>query len=429
MFLKRSTLRKIILENLLKEEVFSAAATGIVWQNIARGMGGAVTTHGRSLLSAASQFSTSLGSSAPGLSTEFAKRAGARAIMNHNMQSLTTALNRAGGETAFNALRSALGPTGQQFAWQGGRMVFVGAGEKGAELAIVYGSGFTAASVGLFLLAIAAAFTVPALAIYEFSTMKILDKRLKNLHRASGPVGELKPVAPFSGGQFDIDSTPGKELTGILPLIFQGYGKGTNAILRKKAALPPGKLGETVEAAPAALAMGNKIIELINDGTVDKNDLSERYYKVFIVPIIKARKDALSTIKSQPPIESEAGSKGEKTKAQESEPGKTGSPASSRIKKIQKIINDGPSGKWTKDTNIKLGAYATAESLEKVTTKPAGLEWWKSWKNSAPQIKSMSVAGKTMSFGAKKAGNPQLKGNLSSLLKVLEFIKDSRVQL
>ena len=118
-----------------------------------------------------------------------------------------------------------------------------------------------------------------------------------------------------------------------------------------------------------------------------------------------------------------------KTKAQKSEPGKTGSPASSSIQKIQKIINDGSSGKWTKDTNIKLGEYATVTGSEKVTTEPAGLEWWKSWKNSAPQIKSMSVAGKTMSFGAKKAGNPQLKGNLSSLLKVLEFIKDSRVQL
>ena len=423
MFLKRSTLRRIILENLLNEAVFSAAATGFAWQNVSAGMPGAVTTHGRSLLTALSEYSASLGSAeTAGLASEFAARGGARAIMNHNMKSLTTACNRGGGESAFNALQKGLGEAGAEFSWVNGEMVFVGT----ADTAVAFGSGVTAASVGFLLAVIAAGLTVPGLAIYEYSTMKLLDKRLKNLHRMSGPAGQLKPVAPFSGGQFDIKSEPGKELTAILPLIFQAPETGANANLRQKARLPTGDLGKDVKALPASLAMGNNIIKLINDGIVDKDDLSKRYYDVFVVPAIKESKAVKNKIAETPAIK-EGGSGDTDTagdKKAAATKAKTGSSSSSSIQKIQKIINDGSNGKWTKETNVKLSAYATSNS---VTTDPQGLEWWKSWKNSAPKIKSMTVGKKTMTFGT-RAGNPQLKGNLSSLLKVLEFIRDSKVQ-
>ena len=408
MFLKRSTLRRIILENLLNEAVFSAAATGFAWQNVSAGMPGAVTTHGRSLLTALSEYSASLGSAeTAGLASEFAARGGARAIMNHNMKSLTTACNRGGGESAFNALQKGLGEAGAEFSWVNGEMVFVGT----ADTAVAFGSGVTAASVGFLLAVIAAGLTVPG---------------LKNLHRMSGPAGQLKPVAPFSGGQFDIKSEPGKELTAILPLIFQAPEAGANANLRQKARLPTGDLGKDVKALPASLAMGNNIIKLINDGIVDKDDLSKRYYDVFVVPAIKESKAVKNKIAETPAIK-EGGSGDTDTagdKKAAATKAKTGSSSSSSIQKIQKIINDGSNGKWTKETNVKLSAYATSNSI---TTDPQGLEWWKSWKNSAPKIKSMTVGKKTMTFGT-RAGNPQLKGNLSSLLKVLEFIRDSKVQ-
>jgi len=97
--------------------------------------------------------------------------------------------------------------------------------------------------------------------------------------------------------------------------------------------------------------------------------------------------------------------------------------SSEKISKIQKIIGDRGDGKWSKDTNIKLGAYVTAADPAVITT-PTRLEWWKDWKNSAPKIENISVGGRTMSFGT--AANPQLRGNLSSLLKVIEFIDESR---
>lgn len=97
--------------------------------------------------------------------------------------------------------------------------------------------------------------------------------------------------------------------------------------------------------------------------------------------------------------------------------------SSEKISKIQKIIGERGDGKWSKDTNIKLGAYVTAADPAVITT-PTRLEWWKDWKNSAPKIENISVGGRTMSFGT--AANPQLRGNLSSLLKVIEFIDESR---
>lgn len=100
---------------------------------------------------------------------------------------------------------------------------------------------------------------------------------------------------------------------------------------------------------------------------------------------------------------------------------------SNKISKIQRLIGMRPDGEWSRDVNIKLGAFAVAESLsddKKVKTTPANLEWWKDWKNSAPKIKKITVGGRNMTFGS--GGNPPLKGNIDSLIKVLEFIKESR---
>ena len=301
MKITRRQLRQIIAENLLLEEVFSAAATGFGW-NAVRGMSGAVTAHGRSLLSATQAFTGNSGT----LASDFAARASQRAVMNHNMKSLTSCINRmtsnpAARQQIFRLLQQGMGQAGRQFAWQGGRMVFV---SSTPEVAAVFGSGLTVGSASIFLGAVAAAFAVPALAIYEFATMENLDKRLKNLYRMDGSIGNMDPVKPFGDRLLDVNSTPAKELTAILPLIFQGFGKGENALLRQKARLPVEKIGkqDAMEAKPEALEMGNNIIKLINDGIVDKNDLADRYYDVFIEPIIKEQRKAKEAVAELPDV-------------------------------------------------------------------------------------------------------------------------------
>lgn len=301
MKITRRQLKQIIVENLLLEEVFSAAATGFGW-NAVRGMSGVVTTHGRSLLSATQAFAGNSGT----LASDFAARAGSRSVMNHNMKSLTSCINRmtsnpAARQQIFRLLQRGMGQAGRQYAWQGAQMVYV---SSAPEVAIAFGSGITATSAAIFLGAIAAAMVVPAIAIHEFATMGILDKRLRNLYRKTGEVGNMKPVKPFSDRLLDVNSKPGKELTAVLPLIFQGFGKGENAILRQKARAPIGKIGEQdpIEAKPEALEMGNKLIELINEGIVDKNDLSNRYYKAFILPIIEEQKKAKEAIAELPDV-------------------------------------------------------------------------------------------------------------------------------
>ena len=103
---------------------------------------------------------------------------------------------------------------------------------------------------------------------------------------------------------------------------------------------------------------------------------------------------------------------------------RSSTPIRDNIIKVQRIIGERPTGKWDRDTDTKLGAYVTAAE-PKVTTVPEGLEWWRDWKNSAPEIKKISVGSKNMSFEG--GANEQLKGNLDSLVKVLEFIKDARM--
>lgn len=438
MKISRRQLKRLISENLLLE--FSAAGTGIVWQNVAQGMGGAVSTHGRSLLQATQAFTSNTGT----VAADFASRAGSRAVMNHNMRSLTTAINRAGGESAFNAVRAGMGTQGEAFAWQGGQMVYTG-GQAG-EVATVFGSGVTAGSVAIFLAAVAAAAVVPGVAYYTFSTMDNLDQQLRTRYRYNMDVstGENPAFQPFSSegksGNVPINKKQKGELIAILPLIFQGFGKGENAILRDKARLPLNNLGSgEFKADPNAIEMGNKIIKLINDKIVSMEDLSNKYYETFIKPIIKERKKAQAKIKESPAIPDEgpvnSTEKDEEVKPTPENQAQKGKVKTSDItRKIQKIVGAEVDGKFGPATDKKLRDFAGL-AKPTVVTKPEGLKWWTDWKNSASQIKSITVItteaqgnekakGRTMSFGT--AANPQLRGNLSSLLKVVEFIDESR---
>ena len=126
-------------------------------------------------------------------------------------------------------------------------------------------------------------------------------------------------------------------------------------------------------------------------------------------------------------VGSETGDQARSNQDSRSRSGGSSTPIRDKIIKVQRIIGDqGPEGKWNRDTNIKLGDYVTAAE-PKVTTVPEGLEWWRDWKNSASKIKKITVGNKNMSFEG--GANEQLSGDLDSLVKVLEFIKDARASV
>ena len=112
----------------------------------------------------------------------------------------------------------------------------------------------------------------------------------------------------------------------------------------------------------------------------------------------------------------------------------------SKVKEIQKIIGADPDGIWGPETNEKLLEYTKAlvpgqpGPRKAVIVNPTmpGQSLWKNWKENAPKVKSIKVGTsargqKTMTFGP-DAGNPAMKGNLTDLLKVLEFIRDARAE-
>ena len=172
--------------------------------------------------------------------------------------------------------------------------------------------------------------------------------------------------------------------------------------------------------------MGDSIIQLVKDGIVDEGDLRQRFKDSFINPIVKEVKAAQEKIASLPPIPEEGDVEGfeDTVKDKPKQASRASSVSADRIKQIQKIIGAKVDGSFGRETNKKLAEFVTSKSPA-VKTSPEGLEWWTDWKSGAPKIKSIEVNGKTMTFG-KNAGNPALRGNLTSLLKVVEFIKDAR---